>query len=96
MFQNIWIYFVPMRDAQSMQKIATKTKIRDSEKATRVKKVAKIIGCSTKEVYRVIYGDVTTDQDRKILETYMALQEGENEVFENLLLKAVKQAVPFN
>jgi hypothetical protein len=78
-----------------MQKIVTKTKIRDSEKATRVKKVAKIIGCSTKEVYRVIYGDVTTEQDRKILETYMELQEGENEVFENLLLKAVKQAVPF-
>jgi hypothetical protein len=78
-----------------MQKSITKTKIRDSEKATRVKKTAHIIGCSTREVYRVIYGDVNTDEDRKILAVYMELKEGEEEVFENLLLKAVNQAVPF-
>jgi hypothetical protein len=78
-----------------MEKTITKTKIRDSEKATRVKKTAQLIGCSKREVYRVIYGDVNTEEDKKILSVYMELKEGEEEVFENLLLRAVEKAVPF-
>lgn len=77
-----------------MQKFSTKTIVRDPQKTARVKKTATIAGVSTREVYRVICGDVSTEKDQAVLEIYMELQEGEEEVYQNLLLKAVKQAVP--
>jgi predicted transcriptional regulator len=78
-----------------MQKTLNKPIVRDPEKTARVKKVAQITGVSPRTVYRVIDGDVTTQKREEILSTYMELQEGENEVFENLLIKAVQKAVPF-
>jgi hypothetical protein len=62
---------------------------RDSETATRVKRVAEIEGVSIRSVYRVLNGEqINAD----IISTYMFLMEGEN----NLLLQAAKKAVPFN
>lgn len=60
---------------------------RNSETATRVKRTAEICGVSTRHVYRVIIGDRV---DQEVLTVYMQLAEGEN-----LLLKSVKEAVPF-
>ncbi len=70
-----------------MSKKLTKVKARDAEKAARVKKTAKLTGVTTKQVYRVINGD---QKNEAVLLTYMEFSEGEN-----LLLEAVKRAVPF-
>jgi predicted regulator of amino acid metabolism with ACT domain len=70
-----------------MRKNRTKQKNRDSEKATRVKKVAELTGVSPRQVYRVIRGDESNDA---VLRVYMQLTEGEN-----LLLQAVKETVSF-
>lgn len=65
---------------------------RDSETATRVKRTANICGVSRRTVYRVINGnEADKETAEKILSVYMQLSEGEN-----LLLKAVEKAVPFN
>ncbi|MFL5808078.1 MAG: hypothetical protein ACJ749_01075 [Flavisolibacter sp.] len=77
-----------------MQKTLNKPIVRDPEKTSRVRKVAQITGVSTRTVYRVIDGDVTTQKREEILTTYMELQEGENQVYENLLIKAVQKEVP--
>ena len=65
-----------------------KTRGRDTIKAARVIKTADVTGVSKRQVRRVIEGDQKND---KILEVYMEIEEGEN-----LLLEAVKKAVPFN
>lgn len=72
-----------------MQKIISNNRRRDSEKAIRVKRTADLVGCSTGQVYKVIRGEQV---NQEILTTYMFLSEGE----ENLLLQAVKKAIPFN
>lgn len=64
---------------------------RSSEVATRVKRTAKIVGVSTRTVYRVIKGkEVDKQTIESVLSVYMMLDEGENK-----LLQAVKKAVPF-
>ena len=71
-----------------MLKILRKTKPRDPVIAARVKRTSELIGVSPRQVYRVIQGE---QQNEKIMDTYMFLMEGE----ENLLIEAVKKAVPF-
>lgn len=61
---------------------------RDSEVATRVKRTAEIRGVSERYVRLVLSGERNSPE---ILATYMQLQESEN-----LLVKAVKELVPFN
>lgn len=65
-----------------------KTIARDSERATRVKKVADLIGVSPRQVYRVLAGDQTNEQ---VLSAYMALAEGENKILEE-----VRDLIPFS
>lgn len=67
-------------------------KKRDSENAIRVKRTAELTGFSNRTIYRVIIGDksITQETTQKVLRVYMQLEEGEN-----LLIQAVKQAVPF-
>lgn len=65
------------------------TKKRDAENAIRVKRTAEVVGVSIRTVERVIKGEQINE---KVLEVYMFLQEGE----QNLLLEAVEKAVPFN
>lgn len=72
-----------------MIKTLTKTTHKDPVVAARVKRTAKLVGVSPRQVYRVIKGKQINE---KIIDTYMFLQEGE----ENLLLEAVKKAVPFS
>jgi hypothetical protein len=73
--------------SKGMQKKLRKTRGRDSETATRVKRTADLVGVSTYHVWRVIRGDSVNE---KIMETYMFLLEGE----QNLLVEAVKNLVP--
>jgi predicted transcriptional regulator len=68
-----------------MPKSFDKPKKRDSEKATRVKKAAKLCGVSPRAVYKVLNGDFDND---KVLTVYMTLQEEENK-----LLNEVKKLV---
>lgn len=65
----------------------TKTSKKDSGVATRVKRTAELCGVTPRQVYRVIQGEQVNES---VLRVYMQLFEGEN-----LLLAAVKQAVPF-
>jgi hypothetical protein len=71
-----------------MQKIYRKPMRRDPEIAIRVRRTANICGVSTRAVYNVINGDWNNE---RILSVYLSLYEGENK-----LIKAVKEAVPFN
>lgn len=71
-----------------MQKSESKPIKRDSEIATRVKKVAELTGFSRRYVYMVINADRYNED---VMNMYMQLQEGEN-----ALLMAVKKLVPFN
>ena len=72
-----------------MQKQSTKTIARDPAKAIRVKRTSELTGVSTGQIYKVIRGDHVNEE---VMSIYMFLSEGE----ENLLLQAVKKAVPFN
>jgi uridine phosphorylase len=65
---------------------------RDIGRAAIVAKVANIHGVSKRFVRMVINDERKSEQ---VMNTYMALQETLSET-ENLLLKAVKEAVPFN
>ncbi len=80
-----------------MQKTLTIPKKRDAETAARVKLTADITGLDVRSVYRIISGD---QNNPKVLEVYMQLQEGTimlaETIKENLLLKAVNELVPFN
>lgn len=69
-----------------MSKKMTYGKERDPEKATRVKRTADLAGVSESTVYKVISGDRVNEE---VLSIYMQLEEGEN-----LLVEAVKKAVP--
>jgi hypothetical protein len=71
-----------------MQKYLKKTRGRDAESATRVKRTAHICGVSQRTVRRVIRGDQINE---KVMLVYMRFSEGEN-----LLVEAVKKAVPLN
>lgn len=73
-------------------KIPENVKKRDSEHAARVIKTARIRGVSERQVYRVLAGDRT---DPETLATYMDLLEGERKLEDNLLIKAVKDLIPF-
>ena len=75
-----------------MPKNMRKTSERDSIKASRVKKTSILTGVSIRQIYRVIEG---SQKNEKVLKVYMELQEKEEKVFDNLLIKAVKKAVPF-
>lgn len=63
-----------------------KTKGRDTIRAARVQKTSEVTGLSPRQVRRVTQGD---QQNEKVMEVYMKIEEGEN-----LLLEAVKQLVP--
>ncbi|MFN4248931.1 MAG: hypothetical protein ACK4EY_14485 [Flavipsychrobacter sp.] len=65
-----------------------KNKIRNTEQAAIVHKVARLAGVSKRQVYRVINGEQINE---KIMTAYMELLEGEAS-----LLEAVKKAVPFD
>ena len=73
--------------------MGNKTISRSSEVSTRVARTAEIAGVSTRTVKRVIDGDdsVADATREKVLAIYYQLFEGEN-----LLIQAIKQAVPFN
>jgi hypothetical protein len=73
--------------------MTNKTISRSSEVSTRVSRTAEIAGVSTRTVLRVISGDqeVSDETRTRVLSIYHQLAEGES-----LLIKAVKQAVPFN
>jgi hypothetical protein len=71
-----------------MAKKVAKRKRRDIIKAARVLKTSKVTGVSQRQVQRVIEG---SRMNENVLSVFMKLEEGEN-----LLLEAVKQAVPFN
>lgn len=70
-----------------------KTSKRDSVVAARVKKTAEIMGVSIRTVQKVIKGD---QMNKNVLNTYMELEEGEEELFNNILLRTVERLVPFN
>lgn len=57
-------------------------------KAATVIKTAIVTGVGQRQVQRVIKGEQKND---KVIEVFMKIEEGEN-----LLLEAVKKAVPFN
>ncbi len=61
---------------------------RQSESATRVERTAKLAGVSKRYVRLVINGE---RNNNNVMRIYMELQEGED-----LLVKAVKELVPFS
>ncbi|RXK57692.1 hypothetical protein ESA94_19390 [Lacibacter luteus] len=71
-----------------MQKTVSTPIKRDSEIATRVKKIAELTGFSRRYVYMVINSD---RHNEDVMSLYMQLQEKEN-----ALLLEVKKLVPFN
>jgi predicted transcriptional regulator len=74
-----------------MQKFTEKPSKRSSETAVRVKRTAEITGLSTRTIYRVIKGEEhDAETIEKVMSVYMQFSEGEN-----LLIEAVKKAVPF-
>jgi hypothetical protein len=70
-----------------------KPKTRDSLNAALVDKTVELTGVSKRHVYLVMSGD---RYNPTVLNTYMELLEGVNQVFENQMLKAVNELVPFN
>jgi len=64
-----------------------KTKKRDTEKAARILKTARIAGVTPRSVERVLNQE---QQNQKVMTIYMELLEGEN-----VLVQAVKELVPF-
>ena len=68
-----------------VKKVALK---RDADMAARVKKVAAICEVSKDYVYKVLDGRRSSE---RVMAVYMELYEGDNK-----LLKAVKEAVPFD
>jgi hypothetical protein len=87
-----YICVVARRDQKQDTENMENVKKRDTENAARVKKTARIRGVSERQVYRVLAGDRT---DPETLATYMDLLEGERQLEENLLIKAVKDLIPF-
>jgi predicted transcriptional regulator len=76
------------RNNKGIQKNMKNPIERDSANAARVKKVADIAGVTERYVRLVLTGE---RKNSYIMSLYMHLQEGET-----LLLKAVKELVPFN
>lgn len=68
-----------------------KTRKRDTERAARIIKTARIAGVSEKSVRRVLNGE---QENEYVLDVYMALAE-EDEKIENELIEAVKELIPF-
>lgn len=64
-----------------------KTTTRSAQQASRVQKTADLTGLSVRQVYRVINGK---SDNEEVMQTYMFLAEGENE-----LIRQVKALVPF-
>lgn len=64
----------------------------DTERAARVKKTARITGVSIRSVQRVLSGD---QKNPEVMATYFDLLEGEKQLEENLLIKAVRELIPF-
>lgn len=75
-----------------MTKSNEKPKTRDSLNAALVEKTAELEGVDKRFVYMVMCGERYSP---KVIETYMELSEGVNQVFKNLMLKKVNELVPF-
>jgi DNA-binding protein Fis len=76
-----------------MLKSSEKPNRRDSLKAALVEKTAEIQGVDKSYVYKVMSAERYSPS---VLDTYMELAEGVEEVFKKQMLKAVNELVPFN
>jgi hypothetical protein len=76
-------------DVTNMPKDIDKNKHRDTIRAARILRTAKITGVSTRHVRRVCEGEYTNDA---VLETMVRLTQMENHI-DNELLKEVKKLV---
>lgn len=86
---NYSSYLSPLNGLdKGIRKTMRKAKARDIIKAALIKKTSDLTGVSRRQVRRVIEGSQVNE---KVLSVYMRIQEGET-----LLMKAVKELVPFN
>lgn len=67
------------------------TKKVDTERAALIKKTARLTGVSVRSVQRVLEGK---QNNPKVVETFMTLEEQIGVVEDNLLLEAVKDLIP--
>lgn len=74
-----------------MAKYCEKTRVQDTERAAIVKKTARIVGVSTRQVRRVMSGE---NENLIVERVFMEFVEAEAEL-ENTLLKEVKNLIPF-